>query len=76
MHFELGRQGMTCDGRNEGGINPVDEIIHVICYSHGILHLFHGSFHLVQLPFQIWYPTSNGFSGLVFFSIILGPFIL
>ena len=66
---------MIRDGRNEGGIRLVDEVIHVICFPHGILHLFHGSFHLVHLPLQMWYPTSNDTSGLISFSIILNPFI-
>ena len=64
---------MTRDGRNEGGISPMDEVIHMICSPHGILHLLHGSIHLVHLPFQMWYPTSNGTSRLVSFSIILSP---
>ena len=59
-----------------GGTNPVDKVIHMICSPHGIFHLFHGSFHLVHLPFQMWYLISNGSFGLVFFSIILNPFIL
>jgi len=59
-----------------GGTNPVDKVIHMIFSPHGIFHLFHGSFHLVHLPFQMWYPTSNGTFGLVSFSIILSPFIL
>ena len=58
------------------GINPVDDVIHMICSPHGILHLFHSSFHLVHLTFQMWYPTSNGTFGLVSFNIILNPFIL
>ena len=32
-HFELASQGMTCDGRNEGGISLVDKIIHMVCSS-------------------------------------------
>ena len=31
---------MINDGCNEGGIYPVDEIIHMVCYPHGILYLF------------------------------------
>ena len=46
---------MTRDGRNEGGISLVDEVIHMICSPHGILYLFHSSFHLVHLFFQMWY---------------------
>ena len=54
----------------------MDVVIHVIYTSHGILHLFHGSFHLVHLPLQMWYPMSNGTFGLVSFDIVLSPFIL
>ena len=75
-YFEIGRQGMTHDGRDDGGISPVDEVIHMIFSPHRTLHLFYGSFHLVHLPFQMWYPTSNNSLGLVSFSIILNPFIL
>ena len=48
------------DGRNEGGTYPMDKIIHMVCSPHGILHLFHGSFHLVHLSLQMRYPTSDG----------------
>ena len=51
-------------------------LIHVIFSSHVIFHLFHGSFHLVHLHFQMSYPTSNGTFGLVFFSIVFSPSIL
>jgi len=67
---------MTRDGHNEGGISLVDEVINMICSPHGILHLFHGSFYLVHLPFQMWYPMGNGTFGLISFTIILNPFIL
>ena len=67
---------MTCDGHNEGGISHMDEIIHMVCSPHGILHLFHGSFHLVHLPPQIWYSTSDDTSGLISFNIVHSPFIL
>jgi len=67
---------MTRDRPNEGGISPMDGVIHMICSHYGILHLFHGSFHLVYLSFQMWYRMSNGTSRLVSFSIILSPFIL
>ena len=52
-HFELGRQGMTSDGRSKWGINLVDEIIHMVYSLHGIFHLFHGSFHLVHLSLSL-----------------------
>ena len=68
---------MTRDGHNEGRVSLVDKIIHVICPSHGVLHLFHGSFHMIHFSLQVWYPTSDGISGLISsLNTVLGPFIL
>ena len=67
---------MTCDGHNKGGTNLVDVIIHMVCSPYGILHLFHGSFHLVHLSLQVWYFMSDSASKLVSFSIIISPFVL
>ena len=62
------------DGRNKGGICPVDEIIHMVHSSHGILHFFHSSLHLVHFSLQMQYPSSDSAPGLVPFNIVLNTF--
>ena len=64
---------MICDGRNKGKISPVDEVIHIICSPHKILHVFHDSFHLVHLSLQMWYPTSNGTPRLSLLALFSEP---
>ena len=67
---------MTCDGRGEGRVSSMDKIIHVVCFPHGALHLLHGFLHLVHFSLQVWYPASDGTSGLVsFFDTIFRPSI-
>ena len=39
---------MTRDGRSEGEVSSVDEIIYMVCSPHGVLHLLHGLFNLVH----------------------------
>ena len=68
---------MTCDGRSEGRVNSVDEIVHMFRSLHGVLHLLHGLSHLIHLSLQIWHPSSNGASGLISsFNVVLCPSIL
>ena len=49
---------MTCDGCDEGRVSSVDEIIHRVHTSHGVLHLVHFSL-------QMWHPSSDSTSGLI-----------
>ena len=60
---------MTYDGRDEGKFSSVDEIIHMVHPSHGLLHLVHFSF-------QMWHTLSDDTSELISsFSAVLCPSI-
>ena len=68
---------MTCDGRGEGIVTSVDEIIHKVHSPHGILHLLNGFLHLIHFSLQAWHPLSDGTFGLISsFNAVLHPLIL
>ena len=56
---------MTRDGRGEGRVSSVDEIIHMVCLPHEVLHLLHGLLHLVHFSLQMWHTLSDNTFGLI-----------
>ena len=73
-HLELWGQRMTCDRYHERWIDPMDEIDHVMSFSHGILHLFHGFFNQIHFLLQVRYSSYNNASWWISFSAILCPY--
>ena len=56
---------MTRDGRGEGRVSSVDEIIHMVRLPHEVLHLLHGLLHLVHFSLQMWHTLSDNSFGLI-----------
>ena len=56
---------MTRDGRGEGRVCSVDEIIHMVRLPHEVLHLLHGLLHLVHFSLQMWHTFSDDTFGLI-----------